>query len=396
MKRQLSGAVVALVVVATGSLASACDITPPAASSNGTTISTASLNSQLHTLETTAAGGCLLQLENSQLADTSGQGDGGPGTYTMTFANAVLDNQVEDLLAEQFAASKGITITAADLNTATSDFVSTLQGEISSAVQQSESDGTISFCQDASGASITGTALLAGLPSDIRAAQIRNQAVDEKLLAHGANLSAAAVAAYYDANKSLFTQACVSVIATDTEAHADQLVAEINAGQSFAAVAKASSLDTQTAANGGALGCDYTVSQVEQALQVQSITPGQPIAPVQDSSTGQWVIYEVTSQTVEPLSAAASVARRELLQSTDNVNRVSREIVAFARTSDVSVDPQYGTWKRLAIVPPVAPPSQFLLSAVSGQTPLATRTPASASGTGTGGAATPSSGSGGT
>ena len=81
--------------------------------------------------------------------------------------------------------------------------------------------------------------------------------MDEKLLAHGANL-AAAVAAYYDANKSLFTQACVSVIATDTEAHADQLVAEMNAGQSFAAVAKASSLDTPTAANGGALGCDYS------------------------------------------------------------------------------------------------------------------------------------------
>ncbi|HEX3980518.1 MAG TPA: hypothetical protein VHW93_04810, partial [Acidimicrobiales bacterium] len=143
--------------------------------------------------------------------------------------------------------------------------------------------------------------------------------------------------------------------------------------------------------NGGALGCDYTVSQVEQALQVQSVTPGQPIAPVQDSSTGQWIIYEITSQTVEPLSAAASVARRELLQATDNVNRVSKEIVAFARTSDVSVDPEYGTWKRLAIVPPVAPPPQFLLSAVSGQPPLTTRTGSGVTGTGTGGAAAPSS-----
>jgi hypothetical protein len=387
VKRQLSGALVALAVVVTGSLAAACDITPPAASSNGATISTASLNSQLHTLETTAAGGCLLQLENAQLADTSGQGDGGPGTYTMTFANAVLNNQVGDLLAEQFAASKGITVTPADLDTAKSDFVSTLDGEISSAVQQSESEGTISFCQDASGASITGAALLAGLPSDLRTAQIRNQAVDEKLLAHGADLSPAAVAAYYDANQALFTQACVSVIATDTQAHAEQLVAEINGGTSFADVAKANSLDSQTAANGGALGCDYTVSQVEQALQVQSLTPGQPIAPVQDSSTGQWIIYEVTSQTVEPLSAAASVARRELLQATDNVNRVSREIVAFARSSDVSVDPRYGTWKRLAIVPPVAPPSRYLLTAVSGQPPLTVRTPSGVGGVGTGGAA---------
>jgi hypothetical protein len=174
------------------------------------------------------------------------------------------------------------------------------------------------------------------------------------------------------------------------------LVAEINGGTSFADVAKASSLDSQTAANGGALGCDYTVSQVEQALQVQAVTPGQPIAPVQDSSTGQWIIYEVTSQTVEPLSAAASVARRELLQATGNVNRVSKEIVAFARTSDVSVDPEYGTWKRLTIVPPVAPPPQFLLTAVSGQPPLTTRTGSGVSGTGTGGAAAPSTSSDGT
>jgi len=140
-----------------------------------------------------------------------------------------------------------------------------------------------------------------------------------------------------------------------------------------AAVAQANSLDSRTAANGGTLGCTYTEAQVEQALQVQSVTAGQPIAPVQDSTTGQWIIYEVTSQAVAPLSAASPLARRELLQSTANVNRVSREIVAFARTSDVSVDPQYGTWDRLTVVPPVAPPSRYLLGAVSGQAPLVAR-----------------------
>ena len=74
---------------------------------------------------------------------------------------------------------------------------------------------------------------------------------------------------------------------------------------------------------------------------------GRPIAPVQDSGSGQWFIYEVTSQTLVPLAAAQSVVRRELLQATANVNRVSKEIVAFAHRSDVSVDPQYGTWNRL-------------------------------------------------
>ncbi len=76
----------------------------------------------------------------------------------------------------------------------------------------------------------------------------------------------------------------------------------------------------------------------------------------------------MTSQTLASLAQSEGVARQELLQSQSNVNRVSKEIVAFARRSDVSVDPQYGTWKDQAVVAPVGPPSQYLLAAVSGQT----------------------------
>ena len=90
MKRHLYGAVAALAVIASGGLASACDVTPPAATANGATISTGSLNTQLQALENTASGGCLLQLENSQLTPTDAQGDGGPGTYSTAFAGLVL------------------------------------------------------------------------------------------------------------------------------------------------------------------------------------------------------------------------------------------------------------------------------------------------------------------
>jgi foldase protein PrsA len=369
VKRQAPAVLLAVLVVAGGALASACDVTPPAATANGATISTATFNSQLQTLQTTVAGSCLLQLENAQLAAESGQGQGGPGTFTMNYANAVLNNQVGDLLAVQFAASLGITVSSADLVTAKSDFASTLDGEISQAVTAAQSEGTVSFCEGATGSAITGAQLLAALPTPIRDEQIRNQAVDEKLLARGADLSDAAVAAYYQANKAQFTQVCVSAIGTDSEAKANLLLAEINSGTPFATVAKNSSLDAKSAANGGAQGCNYTLARIEQGLQKESITVGAPIAPVEISSTGQWAIYEVTSATVEPLSAVSSLVKRELLQATTNVTRVSKEIVAFARTSDVSVDPEYGTWKGLTVVPPVAPPSRYLLAAVSG-TPI--------------------------
>jgi hypothetical protein len=369
MKRHLSGAAAATVVLALAVLGTACDVTPPAASANGTAITTDTLNTQLHTLQATAAGNCLLQLQNAQITPLSAAGAGGRGTFAMPFAVSVLDNQVGDLLAEQYAASKGISLSSSDLAAAKPDFESTLNGEIAAAVQQTSSSGTASYCQDPTGASLTGAALLSGLPEPVRAAQIRNEAVDEKLLARGADLSDAAVAAYYAANLPLFTAECVSVIATDTQAHAEQLIAQLNAGAAFADVARASSLDSQTAANGGSLGCNYTEARVEQALQQQSIAVGRPLGPLQDTSTGQWVIYEVTNRTVEPLSAAASVVRRELLQATPNVTRVSKEIVGFARHSDVWIDPTYGTWKALTIVAPVAPPEQYLLAGASGDPP---------------------------
>jgi hypothetical protein len=207
VKRQLPRVVIAVVVLGGGIVASACDVTPPAATANGATISISSLNTQLQTLGNTVAGGCLLQLENSQVSPGAAEGTGGPGTYTMPFVNAVLDNQVGDLLAEQYAASKGITVSSSNLTSAQTDLESTLDGEINQAVEQAESEGTLSYCQDATGAPITGAALLSGLPADVRSAQVRSQAVDEKLLALGADLSPAAIFAYYVANTSQFTAA---------------------------------------------------------------------------------------------------------------------------------------------------------------------------------------------
>ncbi len=230
MNRRLPGAT-ALLLVAAGVLATACDVTPPAASANGTSISTGTLNTELATLGTTTAGGCLLQVQNPQLTTEATQGSGGSGTYTMAFTDAVLNNQVGDLLAEQYAISKGITVSPSDLNKATSDFEAILDGEISSAVQQSQAAGTLSLCQTTAGSPITGAQLLAGLPSSVRQAEIHNEAVDERLLARGANLSDAAAAQYYAANQPQFTFDCVSDIATDTQAHAQQLVAQLNAGR---------------------------------------------------------------------------------------------------------------------------------------------------------------------
>jgi hypothetical protein len=208
--------------------------------------------------------------------------------------------------------------------------------------------------------------VLAAIPSDLREQYIRNNAVDQQLLAHGAGITPAQILAYYNANASLYTTACVSVLVTDTAAHAAQYLAQINGGASFASVAKANSLDTQSAASGGALGCTFTIAQIKQALSVTSVPVGTTIGPVQDPNTGAYELYQVTSQTVVPLAQAVGDVTQRLQQSTANGNRVSKEIQAFARRSDVFVNPQYGTWKLHSIIPPTPPAASLLLAAASG------------------------------
>jgi PPIC-type PPIASE domain len=365
VKRLVPGTATVLVVLGVGLAVSACNVVPYAASANGTTISVTQLNGDLDALQSTAAGACLEEVENSSAA-VPGEGAGGAGTYSMSYADAVLDSQLADLLAGQYAASKGVSPSSADLATAKTDLESTLDGAIATDVQQASTAGTTSSCQLASGAAMTGAQVLAGLPSGIEAEQITNQAVDEGLLAEGANISDAAIAAYYEANQSLFTLDCVSLIATASQADAQAIVAELDAGTSFSSLAKSSSIDQTSAANGGQIGCDISDAQVKQDLSLQSVKVGMPIAPVQDPNTGEWVVYEITSQSVEPLSQARTLARRELLQATSNVERVNAEVLAFARRSDVSVNPQYGSWKTLTVVAPVSPPPRYLLSAAGG------------------------------
>ncbi|MHB8430506.1 MAG: peptidylprolyl isomerase [Acidimicrobiales bacterium] len=365
-QRRWSTGAALLVAAVVGVVASSCSVTPSAASANGQDISTARLNADLRTLQQTPAGNCLLQLEDPTFSLQSIRGTGGPGTYSVNYAKAVLGNQLEMVLAGQLADSFGIRVTPSQLATARTDLASLLTGQISSLVQQAQAQGTVSYCAVGNGTSLTGAELLAGLPAPLRYQEIHNQAVNEGLLARGADLSSRAVSAYYRKNLAQFTAACVSVIVTSSQATAQQLVGQLNGGTPFASVAKASSIDVQTAANGGSIGCTFTLAAVEQSLQQDSITVGSPLAPVQDPSTGEWVIYEVTAETVVPLGQARPAVLRQMLETSANVRRVNAELAVFARHADVFVDPRYGTWTESGIVAPRPPPTRFVSGVLTG------------------------------
>ena len=355
MKRISSGLVAVVSVVALGALASACQVAPTAASVNGDTISVSSLNAQMNSLAGAGAGQCLLALRSGQSISV----DSGGATFPTAYAAAVLSNEVGNLVAAQFAAAHGIQLTAADLTAARTNYTSVLDGRITALVQQANAAGGLSACQKPDGSAYTGQQVLSALPAAARDAEVRNQAVDNALLARGADLSDASVLAFYGANQPLFTIDCVSDIATASQADADAVVAKLRAGQSFAALATSSSVDAQTAANGGQLGCNFTESRVLSALQLTTVTVGQPVTPIQTSG-GTWVVYEVTNQQLVPVTQAASVIRDDLLHTSANTQRVTTELLVYAHHSSVTVNPQYGTWQGVHIVPPPTPPARYL------------------------------------
>jgi peptidyl-prolyl cis-trans isomerase C len=276
-------------------------------------------------------------------------------------------------LAQQYAASKGVTVSASQLASAKSDYESILDGEISEATQNSEANGETASCVQPDGQAYTGAELVASLPAGIANDRIRSQAIYQGLLARGADLSTKAAATYYLANQSLFTQDCVSIIVTSSQTAGQQLVTQLDAGASFSALAHAHSIDPTSAAAGGSIGCDFTESEILQTLDVPTATVGAPIGPAQDPTTGQWVIYEVTSQLVEPFNTALPLVRQDLLVSATNEDRVGAQLKAFAHQTTVYVNPQYGAWKGLTVVAPVPPPSQFLLAASLGTSAQSTQ-----------------------
>lgn len=367
LRRFLTWSLPAAAVVAAGGVGSACTVTPVAVSVDGAAVSTATINGELSSLEQSSAGACLFQVQHQGLTTSDVVGTGGSGTYSMGVANQVVNDHVDQLLARQYAASKGITnLTPAQLDAARSDFTAILDGEIPTAIQNAQSNGLAASCLRSNGSAYSGSELLSSLPPSTADDQVRNQAVDERLLARGADLSDRAVAAYYAANRPLFTEDCMSVIVTDSQASGQQLVSQLAGGTSFAALAQAHSLDPSSASRGGSLGCNFTESQVLQGLNIQSAPVGSPIGPVEDTSNGQWDVYEVTSQVVAPLAQAAPLARREILLSATNQNRVGAELRAYAHRASVYVNPQYGSWRGLSVVAPAPPPAQYLLAASLG------------------------------
>jgi hypothetical protein len=174
----------------------------------------------------------------------------------------------------------------------------------------------------------------------------------------GVRLDTAEVRSYYQSHAASFVDVCSSEILVATPVDADAVLARLDHGLSFAAAAKRYSEDTQTASNGGAVGCG-TIPQYAQVLGpsvasvVSSLAIGKPSAPVQVSQGV--AILEVTSRSELPFAQSELTAANDQLAV--GSTRLNSLLARDSSLAPVTVNPRYGVLERIGAVLQVAPQS---------------------------------------
>ena len=174
----------------------------------------------------------------------------------------------------------------------------------------------------------------------------------------GLDFSDASLQKYFDAHKADFGENCVSHILVKSKPEADAALARLKAGQDFAAVAKAVSIDTGSGAEGGDLGCNPKGAFVEGFDKAASELPvGQLSDPVQ-TQYGYHIIL-VTDRKQASFDSAKEQVRAALNAEAQGTFRsFLQEAVGSAK---VTVDRRYGTFAPPAtnqapeVIPPAVP-----------------------------------------
>jgi hypothetical protein len=141
----------------------------------------------------------------------------------------------------------------------------------------------------------------------------------------------------YDAAPEDWARRCVSQLIVATQAEADAALDRLDDGSDFGQLATEISIDRDTAAAGGQLGC-VSVDTIASlgtpfAAAVLAAEVGEPTQPVEVD--GGFVIALVSDEQTE-FDAAAMRA--------DLQSQISDQLFQLVRTADVEVASRYGTW----------------------------------------------------
>lgn len=305
-----------------------------AATVNGSTITSSQLLSEVKSISSNKP--FVKQLEASQKVFGSGS-----NTYNMAFVDEILNRRISLELVYQKARQMNVILSSEDIALGRIDAEQTFGG--ATVFNQ--------FSKSYQAQLIKDSATL-----DVVEARLIN-----------ADISLNALRRYYDAHPAQFATICSSQILVATQGQANSIYQQLQKGANFAALAKADSGDTNTAANGGAVGCgtygDYVSSLGSQyAGVIENLAPNIPAKPVH-LSTG-WSVIEVTSRTSASFDQLTPQIRAAILGSKGQA-AITNYLDGVAKSANIKVNPRYG---RVTIgstglgVSPLAQPSSSKLN----------------------------------
>jgi foldase protein PrsA len=148
---------------------------------------------------------------------------------------------------------------------------------------------------------------------------------------------------YYKAHPEEFTKLCLSLIAVPDQAAADTVVAQARGGADFAELARQVSIDDQSKANGGDIGCRLPSEfNAQVADQLKSANVGDVLDPI--AGQGGVSIVKVNDKQLQSLDDSRSTAE-EL--ATQQLGSAFSTWLAQARAgADVTIDGRYGTFDK--------------------------------------------------
>jgi hypothetical protein len=357
----------ALVVGATG-----CDVSPPAASVNGASISQSTLNAELSSEIANPGAQCAALLEAGSSTSPIGVGTEGDGlaanAVTPSFADNALETLVLQQLETQALARQGVAVSHADLAAAATDYQSQLQGQLEQA--QSESAAP-------SGCTLSATKSLSSqLPAAFLQRQgtsLADQEMFEVAVGH-VNLSQRALESYYTAHLAQVTQECLNVVVADTQAAAQTLHNQIAAGTSFSTASTSADADQQVGPPGGELQCEFPSVGTQQfgttlGATIDALSSGQLLEPQplpEQSSTGAtttyYVVVQMRQHQLVPFATLRSSIRQAIL--TAHVAVVGTALNRLVKQAHVTIDPRYGSWSaKHGVTVPTPPAPAFVLNA---------------------------------
>ena len=363
MQRSVLAIVSAIVVTAAVAIGIAYAVPSNAAVVNGAGLSTSVVQSDLDAMANNSAYLCYLNasalVRSNGTSGLSSVKGATPGTYSSNFVTLWMNQEITRTLLEQKASSAGIPEpSTADLAQARTDLMSSIDSTLA------QVSGSQYQCP------VTSQAILGGMPKGFVDRQVAAQALSEAFLAHSAGISITpdAVRAYYDANTAKFDKICVSGILVSSKATAESLKAQLAAGADFTTLATQNSIDAQSKAQGGAIGCfDPTSSQYQSVLtDVGTLKIGQVTDPLA-SQGGAYVLLTVTQRTTTPFTSLGAIVRRTMVAQA--ATKSSAAISRLLHFAQVSVNPRFGTWTATAasagLVPPASPPAASIPNAAA-------------------------------